>query len=275
MYILDLQAGFVPWHTFVSPESFMSSHYTQSWPGRKLERLRYLYRHGGVSGVLFHLLYRTVNRFTRLRIFRAAILEASAPIGAQLARLGPYRHGMFTPEELKRFTDNPENDLTPDFLDYAAAQGDTCYAVLDGDELVSYCWNSDKPTAIEDDLRMEFRNGYIYRYKEFTRPSYRGRRLSTYARAEALCSVADSGVQGYAGYVEIDNFVCYRALERAGHRFPGFIVIFGKGPTPWIWHSQQAKDWGFRVVSTAAPPLSSGGRQVHLAQPGAKKELGI
>ena len=233
-------------------------HQALSQAQRKLERLRYLHRHGGVGGVLFYLFYKLVNRFTRLRIFRAAILEASAPVGQQLGRLNEYRHGLVTPAELAPFVDDPENDLTQEFLDYAAAQGHSCYATFDGNTLVSYCWNSDKPTRIEHDLQMEFANGYLYRYKEFTRSSHRGRRLSTYARAESLCSVIDTGVKGFAGYVEADNYICYRALERGGHLFPGFMVVLGKGPEPWIWTSPEAHERGFRVVSTAplSPPIS-------------------
>ena len=220
--------------------------------GRKLERVRYLYRHGGVGGMLFYFFYHAVNRFTRLRVFRTVIFEASAPIDAQLGQLAEYRHGLYTPAELAKCADDPETDLSPDFLDYAATQGDTCYAIFEGDTLTSYCWNSDKPTVIEQDLHIEFQPGYIYRYKEFTRHSHRGRRLSSYARAESLRLFAASGIKGYAGYVEADNFISYRALQRTGHLFRGFIVVLGKSPNPWIWHSPQALAWGFHVASTTA-----------------------
>ena len=233
----------------------MEARPAQQYPSqlrRKLERLRYLYRHGGVTGLLFYLFYRLVNRFTRLRVFRMAIMDAGAPIDAQLGRLEAYRHGLFKPAELEPYVDDPENALTREFLDYAATQGDTCYATFEGDTLVSYCWNSDKPTLIEDDLHIEFRKGYIYRYKEYTRTSHRGRRLTSFARAESLRLFAATDVKGFAGYVEADNFVSYRALQRANHLFPGFIVVLGKGPAPWIWHSPGAREWGFRVLST--PP---------------------
>src|SRR5690606_32249616 len=134
----------------------------------KLERFRYLYRHGGVRGMLFYCCYRVVNCFTRLRVFRAVILEASAPIDDQRNRLGFLRHGLLDAVELEPCVDDPENDLSHKFLAYAEAQGDTCYATFDGDALVSYCWNSDKPTVIERDLHIEFAPGYVYRYKEYT-----------------------------------------------------------------------------------------------------------
>jgi hypothetical protein len=223
----------------------------QSGVQRKLERLRYLYRHGGPGGVLFSLLYKLVNRFTRLLVLRAAILEPRALTEEHFDRLAAYRHGLCTPAELLTFADDPANDLTRGFLDYAATQGDSCYAIFEGDVLASYCWNSDKPTRIEQNLYMEFRPGYTYRYKEFTRPSHRGRRLSSYNNAEALRLFAASGVQGFAGYVEANNYTSYRTLQRMNHLFPGFIVILGKGPKPWIWHSPKAREWGFRVVSTA------------------------
>lgn len=223
----------------------------QSNVRRKMERLHYLYRHGGVGGVLFHLVYGLVNRVTRLRIFKVVTFDVSAPVGPLLGRLEGYRHGLVHPADLKPFAHDTENDLTLEFLDYAATQGDTCYATFEGDKLVSYCWNSDKPTLIERDLHIEVAQGYIYRYKEFTRRSHRGRRLSALARAESLCLLVDSGVKGFAGYVEADNYVSYRALQRSGHVFPGFIIVLGKGPAPWIWHSPGAREAGFRVVSTA------------------------
>lgn len=230
----------------------------QSSASRKRERIRYLYRHGGVRGMLFYLFYALVNRVTRLRIFRVGILDATAPLDAQLGQLGAYRHALLSPAELEPYVDDPENDLTHDFLDYAAAQGDTCYATFDGTTLISYCWNSDKATAVESDLNIECRPGYIYRYKEFTRRSHRGQRLSSFARAESLREFAAAGMQGFAGYVEANNFVSYRALQRAGHLFPGFIVVLGRGPDPWIWHSPGARAWGFRISSTQAEQQPQG-----------------
>ncbi|KAF0187860.1 MAG: Uncharacterized protein FD165_2875, partial [Gammaproteobacteria bacterium] len=227
---------------------------------RKHERLRYLYRNGDVAGVLFSLLYHIVNRFTRVMVFKPSVVAAPALVYAHLDRLRSYRHGLFGAAELLPYAGDPANDLSREFLEYAAAQGDTCYAIFDGDTLASYCWNSNRPTLIERNLYMNYRSGYLYRYKEYTRPSHRGRRLGSYNHAESLRHFATSDVRGFAGYVEVDNYIQYRTLERLNHRFPGFIVVLGRGPTPWIWHSPRARAWGFRVVSSAPSEhsLSSG-----------------
>jgi len=230
---------------------------SQSGVRRKLESLRYIYRNGGLGGVVFSLLYKLANRFTRLLVLRPAI-EPPALLEAHLGCLGAYRHGLFTPAELEPFVNDPDTDLSCEFLDYAAAQGDTCYAIFEGNLLVNYCWNSDKPTWIERDLFMCFRPGYTYRYKAFTRPSHRGRRLSSYNNAESLRLFAGADMQGFAGYVEANNYISYRTLQRKNHQFPGFIVILGKGSKAWIWHSRQAMEWGFQVVSTA-PSLEQAG----------------
>jgi hypothetical protein len=230
---------------------------SQSGIRRKLETLRYLYRNGGLSGVLVSLFYKLANRFTRLLVLRAAI-EPQALLEAHLGCLDAYRHGLFTSAELEPFVNDPDTDLTCEFLDYAAAQGDTCYAIFEGNVLVNYCWNSDKPTRIERDLFMCFRPGYTYRYKAYTRPSHRGRRLSSYNNAESLRLFAGAGMQGFAGYVDVNNYISYRTLQRKNHQFPGFIVILGKGSKPWIWHSRQAGEWGFRVISTS-PGLEQAG----------------
>jgi hypothetical protein len=248
----------------------------QSTVHRRLERLRYSYRHGGIGGVLFSLFYKLANRLTRLLVFRAAIVEPAAILEAHLGELDAYRHGLFTPAELLPFVDDTENDLTPEFLDYATVQGDSCYAIFDGDVLASYCWNSDKPTLIERDLYMDFRTGYTYRYKEFTRPSHRGRRLSSYNHAESLRHFAAAGERGFAGYVEANNYTSYHTLQRRNHLFPGFIVVLGRGPNPWIWLSPQARDWGFRVISTTRgmhPHGASGQGQLSLS--GTEKKLRV
>ncbi len=225
---------------------------------RKLEHLRYSYRHGGVGGVLFSLIYKLVNRVVRLRVFRAAITQPPA-LPADLGRLDGYSHGLFSAAELLPFVDDPENELTRKFLAYAIAQGDTCYAIIDGDILANYCWNSGKSTLVDHDLCMDFRAGYIHRYRGFTRPSHRGRRLSSYNHAESLQLFAASGAQGFAGYVDADNYVSYRVLQRVNHLFPGFIVVLGNGPQAWIWHSPQARAWGFMVACSGPemPPRST------------------
>lgn len=228
---------------------------TQSGVHRKLEHLRYIYRHGGISGVLFSSLYKLVNSFTRLVVVRVATIEPRTIVADHLGRLDSFRHGLVAPADLLPHADDPDNDLTPEFLRYAKAQGHSCYAIFDGDVLVSYCWNSDKPTRIERDLAINFRAGYIYRYKEYTRPSYRGRRLSSYNHAESLRLFSASGAKGFAGYVEADNYVSYRSLQRMNHVFTGFIVVLGNGPNPWIWHSPKARERGFRVSSTTPEPL--------------------
>jgi hypothetical protein len=230
-------------------DAAMGMQQTDSGVRHKLDHLRYLYRHGGVGGVLFFLIYKLVNHFTRLLVFRVAIIEPPELVAAHLGHLGAYRHGFCSAAELAPFVDDPENDLSREFIEYATAQGDSCYAIFDGDLLVSYCWNSDKPTRIEHDLYMGFRNGYLYRYKEYTRPSHRGRRLGSYGQAESLRLFAASGVKGCAGYVEANNCIQYRMLQRMNHRFPGFIVMLGRGPTPWIWYSPGARAWGFQVYS--------------------------
>ncbi|MEY4640059.1 MAG: hypothetical protein RLZZ227_53, partial [Pseudomonadota bacterium] len=181
-----------------------------------------MYRHGGAGGVLFSIFYELVNRVTRLVVLRPAILETAALLEAHLGKLDAYRHGLCSPAELLPFVDDVDIDLSRDFLDYASAQGDSCYAIFDGDMLVSYCWNSTQPTLIEGDLYMGFRKGYSYRYKEFTRPSHRGRRLSSYNHAESLRLCAASSMRGFAGYVEVNNYVSYRMLQRTQHLFPGF-----------------------------------------------------
>ena len=215
---------------------------------QKLEQARYLYRNGGLSGLLFALAYKLINRFTRLYILRAVVIGFPEVNTAHLGKLQDYRYGFFTAEQMRPFTRDPVNDLTDEFLDYAAAKGDKCFAIIENGVLVNYCWNSLQPTLIDADLQIEFDPAHYYRYKEYTRPSHRGRRLSSYNSAESLNLLANSPKKGFAGYVEADNYVSSRSLQRKNHRFVGFVVALGRGSDPWIWHSPKARSWGFRVA---------------------------
>lgn len=215
---------------------------------QKLDQVRYLYRNGGLTGLLFALAYKLVNRFTRLYILRAAVIGFPEVHTAHLGQLKDYRYGFFSAGQMRPFTRDPANDLTDDFLDYATSKDDKCFAIFEGGVLVNYCWNSLQPTLIDADLQIEFDPSHYYRYKEYTRPSHRGRRLSSFNSAESLNLLAKSTKKGFAGYVEADNYVSWRSLRRKNHRFVGFIVALGRGSDPWIWHSPNARSRGFRVA---------------------------
>lgn len=218
------------------------------------EKARYMYRSGGIPGILFCMLYKVINRFTRLQVIRVFMAEPHAVNTHHLHRLDDYRFDLLTADELWPYVDDPENDLSREFLEYARRKGDKCSAVFEGDKLVNYCWNSEKPTLLEDDLNVEFPSGYHYRYKEFTRASHRGRRLGPYSSAEALVRLSSSSNKGFIGCVEANNFISYRAQKRKNYSFPGSVIIFGKGPEPWIWLSPGARRCGFRVVGAQASP---------------------
>ena len=219
----------------------------------KFAKTRYLYRNGGAGGLLFCLLYGLVNRATRLLILRVVKVDFDEVKISHLNQLEGYRYGFFKAEQMRPWAEDPDTDLSHEFLDYARAKGDECFAIFDGDLLANYCWCSEDPTLIEEDLHMEFHPGYYYRYKEFTRVSHRGRRLSSYNSAESLRLLRHCGKQGFAGYVEADNIISYRSVQRKNHTFVGTVVVLGRGPQPWIWHSPGARQWGFRVARLSQP----------------------
>lgn len=212
-------------------------------------RFRFVFKNGGVSGVLIKIFHKLANRVTRLLVLRTGMIAFDEINTAHLGKLAHYRHGLYPAEQLRGCTEDPDNDLAAAFIDYAAAQGDRCYAIFEGDKLVNYCWTSQAPTMIEPGLRIEFSPDYYYRYKEYTRPSHRGRRLSSFNHAESMQLLSTSGKKGFAGYVEMDNYISYRSLLKMNHTFAGFVVILGKGQHRWIWHSPKARKGGFRVFN--------------------------
>src|SRR5205085_675505 len=121
----------------------------------------------------------------------------------------------------------PEYEMTEPFLHDAFAKGDECYAILDGSTLAAYGWYSNTPTAIDvPGLVLDFDPAYIYMYKGFAHPHYRGQRLHSIAMTRALDAYLREGFRGFVSYVEWNNFASLKSCYRMGYRHFGNVYLF-------------------------------------------------
>ncbi|NOG43914.1 MAG: GNAT family acetyltransferase [Calditrichaeota bacterium] len=136
-----------------------------------------------------------------------------------------YTYRFLTNEELKEYSKDENNFISPEFLEHAIEKGDYCYAVLDGDVLASYGWYSAKPTEINEELSLHFDDSWIYMFKGYTSLDYRGQRLHAIGMARSLKAFAEKGFKGIISYVETNNYASLRSCERMGYKNFGKVCI--------------------------------------------------
>jgi len=107
------------------------------------------------------------------------------------------------------------------FCAQAAQRGDWCHYIADGDTVASYGWYAQKPVPALDETWIRFSPKYVYMYKGFTIPEYRGLQLHGYGMAHAAAAAVDSGYEGLISFVEVQNEGSLRSVTRLGYRIFG------------------------------------------------------
>jgi len=214
-----------------------------------------LKRYGTVP-TLCHAAYRAANRVTPVAVLRA--LEVTLDrLSPELADLADLDHGpgqMLPAEAMQPFVADPVARLSRQFIDEAAARGDRCYAIFDGDVLAAFGWYASRPTRlleIDDGLSLRFDPSYTYMYWGYTRPSHRGKRLHAVGMASALALVAREGRRGLLSYVDATNYASLRSCERMGFTGFGTVVLAKAGRRYLCLASPGCKAHGFEIVHDA------------------------
>jgi GNAT superfamily N-acetyltransferase len=205
-----------------------------SWPriAARLARIRKTTVDFGCAAALHAVVQRAINRIAFFRVLKCVRVSAADP--RYLAIDPRFQHGFLDEAALQRFSDDPRYDLSSQFLDEALAKGDRCYGILDGDRLASFGWYSAVPTRISDDLRFCFDQRYVYMYKGFTDPDYRGQRLHALGMSSALQQLLEHGAEGLVSYVDATNFDSLRSCYRMGYTDIGQIYCLRARDHYWI-----------------------------------------
>jgi acetyltransferase (GNAT) family protein len=198
-----------------------------------------------VSATAYDLAYKSVNRLTLLMVMKCLTIDTVDR--GFLQRNEKYAYEFLDAERLRTLAENPEYEMKRDFLDEAIAKGDACFAILDGDRLASYGWYSNTPTKVNADLEINFDERYVYMYKGFTHPSYRGERLHAIGMTMALDHYLDRGYRGIVSWVEANNVSSLRSCYRMGYRDFGEIYVVKLFRKHFIRSSDGCKDYGVTV----------------------------
>src|SRR5262245_60714122 len=104
----------------------------------------------GLRATLYDVAVRATNTFMNWKNIQFIMITEPDPRSMDV--VAPYRYEILDRQVLLSFSDRPEYELTPQFVISALEKGDECHAILDGDELASYGWYSEKPTLLNDEL---------------------------------------------------------------------------------------------------------------------------
>jgi hypothetical protein len=128
--------------------------------------------------------------------------------------------------DLARYSRDAQYEISARFLDGIAGRDDLCVGAFSGQDLVSYRFFAAQPTDIDAHLRFHFPPGWLYAYKAFTHPAWRGRRLHRELFLRSLPAVSRLHKPlGFVTLVLSDNASSAKALARVGFEpFTSFRV---------------------------------------------------
>ena len=220
-------------------------------PG-KLRKLVSEVKRKGVSPALHDLSLKTVNALVLFKIMRGVFIERVDP--AFLISPGRYTPLFLAAETIRNLARDPENGMSEDFLVEALSKGDECFGLLDGERLAAYGWYSSAPTRIDPaDLLLRFGAEYVYMYKGFTHPRYRGQRLHAIGMTMALREYLSRGRKGLVSYVESNNFESLKSCYRMGYAEFGSVYVMKLLGRYLTFSSRGCRRFGFGVEQIPSP----------------------
>lgn len=156
---------------------------------------------------------RLTTRWSAARRARSAVYDPPLPV-----RIRPLER-----PELERFAGDPGCDISARFLERLEPRPDLCLGAFVGAELAGYAFVSAGPTQIDEYLRFHFPERWLYLYKAFMRPHFRGKRLLSHIflggvpLIEQWLGPIEEPI-GFVTLVRSDNELSLKAFSRVGFR---------------------------------------------------------
>ena len=216
---------------------------------------RKLRRHG-LPATLHACAMRAANSVVFFKILRALYLTQPKPAFLQCPP--GYSAGFASREALYGFVNEPGSELTLQFVERALAQGHQCFAICEGHSLAAYGWYSFRPTPMDlPRTLLHFDPNWVYRYKDYTLPRYRGQRLHAIGTTLALRHYLARGFHGSIAYVESTNFDSLKSCFRAGYRSFGSIGVLQLFDRTLTLSTPGCARLGFRLESYSLSPFGT------------------
>lgn len=205
----------------------------------------------GWPASLYDLAYRLANKLADGRVLVTVILRPEGIAAASLHNPHGYAMGFLSAEQIARYAQTFGSKFLPCDSERVLAQGDRCYGILDGERLISFGWYSSHTTRIDSETNIAFDPRYVYMYKGYTDPHYRGQALHALGMAQATKDWATEGFAGLVSYVEANNFASLHSCYRLGYESFGRIRIARLAGRLRVWPSRSCRQYAFRVLLNA------------------------
>ena len=187
-------------------------------------KVRRKLRRYGWPATLHECATRAINSIVSFKILRTLHLAQPNPVFLECP--AGYTAGFASREALYRFVNEPGSELSLQFVEHALARGHQCFAICHGRSLAAYGWYAFRPTPIGlAGMLLHFHPRWVYRYKGFTLPRYRGQRLHAIGTTLSLQHYLARGFHGFVIYVDSTNFASLKSCFRAGYRAFGSIWV--------------------------------------------------
>jgi hypothetical protein len=125
-------------------------------------------------------------------------------------------------------------------VDSAIERGDYAFGVFDDHLLVSYIWRAREAAPHSRNIWVRVRHPYNYAYNSYTRPSYRGRRISPALHLFSDGKMYERGFTNRAGFVAVHNAASLAMGKHMGSKIIGYAGYF---------------DWPGRNISFRTPSV--------------------
>jgi hypothetical protein len=183
-----------------------------------------------------------VLRILRLRLMRFAKRKLGIFVNAvRTSRLDPdpdypmarpdIEMRVATHEELITACLDPKLHLSEEFVDAAKRRGDICYGAFHANRIVSYTWRAFGAAPHGEMLCVRAQHPYSYSYKSYTRPDYRGNRITPSLILRSDVDMLDRGFTNRVGFVEVTNYESLAMGKRIGAKvvgYAGYLRWFGR-----------------------------------------------
>lgn len=174
-----------------------------------------------------------------------------------------------TLEELITAAADSRSNLDAQWVREAYARGELCYAVFEGERILSYTWRAFRPTPHEKGLQVRFDPNYVYGYYAYTHPLHRRQGLQNAVDYYSDHWLKELGYNWGLGFIETYNWASFIAQEKRGARkigYAGYLTLFGK---VFTFRSPGAKKYGFGFFRAESGVLPESAKSGWSPSPGA------
>lgn len=202
-----------------------------------------IYRRFGFLAMLHDLVISAIDKVIRFRCLVVYLLDEP---GEKKSTSGDVSVRVMSRNELREFEVCPEMQLPRLFMDEAYAAGDVCIGGFVDGEFCGYSWYSEKDSPSSVGLTTSFLGDYVYTYKNFTLPQFRGLGMQVAIKEFALNFYKSKGKKGIVLAVESQNFASRRSTVDAGGRVVGYWMYLLKNKFYWGWGTKGCDVVGYR-----------------------------